>query len=103
MITDLSGTAHGDAARWVPLWIAVVNGAAPLLISLLILLPLWLANLGAELPVSPLYSAIVIALVLIFLLGVLLGRIAGISWLRSGVQTLLVAMVTAALIYLIAG
>jgi predicted membrane protein (TIGR00267 family) len=103
MITDLSGTAHGDAARWVPLWVAVVNGAAPFLISLVILLPLWLANMGAELPVSPLHSAIVIALVLVFLLGVLLGRIAGISWLRSGVQTLLVAMVTAALIYLIAG
>jgi len=33
----------------------------------------------------------------------LLGRIAGISWLRSGVQTTLVALVTVVLIYLIAG
>ena len=102
MITDLRDTAHGDAARWVPLWVAVVNGMAPLLMSLLILLPLWLAAAGATLPVSPFYVAIAVALLLIFLLGVLLGRIAAISWLRSGVQTLLVAVVTIALIYLIA-
>lgn len=103
MITNLRETAHGDAARWVPLWVAMVNGAAPLLISLLILLPLALALAGLKLPASPLYAAITVALVLVFLLGVLLGRIAGISWLRSGVQTLLVALVTAALVYLIAG
>ncbi len=103
MIADLRDTAHGEAARWVPLWVALVNGAAPLLISLLILLPLWLAIAGFSLPVSPLYLAVAVAMFLVFLLGVLLGRIAEISWLRSGVQTLLVALVTGALIYLIAG
>ena len=103
MITDLSDTAHGEAARWVPLWVALVNGAAPLLISLLILLPLWVAIAGFALPLSPLYLAVAVAVILIFLLGVLLGRIAYISWLRSGVQTLLVALATGALIYLIAG
>ena len=102
MISDLSDTAHGEAARWVPLWIALVNGAAPLFISLLILLPLWLSTNGIALPVSPFYVAIAVAMMLVFLLGVLLGRIADISWLRSGVQTLLVALVTVALIYLIA-
>ena len=103
MITDLHETAHGEAARWVPLWIAMINGSAPLFISLLILLPLWLSKAGFFLPLSPLYAAIIIALVLIFLLGVLLGQIAGISWLRSGLQTMLVAVITAALIYLFTG
>ncbi len=103
MISDLQESAHGDATRWVPLLIALVNGLAPLIISLLILLPLWLSLAGVALPVPPLYAAIFIALLLTFLLGVFLGRIAGISWLRSGIQTLLVAVVTAALIYLFAG
>jgi predicted membrane protein (TIGR00267 family) len=103
MITDLGRTAHGDAARWVPVWIALVNGLAPLLISLLILLPLWLSRAGMVLPLSPLYAAIIVALLLIFMLGVLLGQVAGISWLRSGIQTLLVALVTATLIYLFTG
>jgi len=103
MVADLSESAHGDAARRVPMMIAMVNGLAPLVISLLILLPLWLANNGIHLPVSPLYASIAIALLLIFLLGVFLGRIAGASWLRSGIQTLLVALVTAAIIYLLEG
>lgn len=103
MVTDLQNSAHGEAARRVPWIVALVNGLAPLIISLLILLPLWLANAGVQLPMSPLYSAIVIALLLVFLLGVFLGTIADTFWLRSGLQALLIAMVTAALIYLFAG
>lgn len=103
MISDLGDSAHGDASRWVPLLIGLVNGLAPLVISFLILMPIVLSISGVTLPLSPLYAAIIIALFLIFLLGVFLGRIADISWLRSGIQTLLVAVVTAALIYLFAG
>jgi len=102
MATDLQDSAHGSAARWVPILIALINGSAPLIISLLILTPLWLSHAGIPLPLSPLYLAIAIALLLIFLLGVFLGRIAGTSWLRSGIQTLLIALLTAALIYLFA-
>lgn len=103
MISDLYESVHGEAARWVPLLIALVNGLSPLVISLLILTPLWLSNAGITLPLSPLYAAISIALMLIFLLGVFLGRIERISWLRSGIQTLLVAVVTAAVIFLFLG
>ena len=103
MSSDLQQSVHGDAARWMPLFIALVNGSAPLIISLLILLPLWLSNAGVALPVSPLYAAISIALLLTFLLGVFIGRIAGISWFRSGIQTLFIAMLTATLIYLFTG
>jgi len=103
MISDLKDTAHGEAARGVPLLIALVNGLAPLVISLLILMPLLLTNVGVILPLSPLYAAIAVALILVFFLGVFLGRISGVSWLRSGMQTMLVAVITAALIYLFAG
>lgn len=102
MITDLQKSAHGDAARLVPMLVALVNGSAPLIISLLIILPLWLSNAGIALPLSPLYLAIIIALVLIFLLGVFLGRIANIPWLHSGIRTLLVALLTVVLIFLFA-
>ena len=101
MITSLQDSAHGEAARGVPLLIALVNGLAPLVISLFILLPLFLDRAGLPLPLPPLHAAIVVALLLIFLLGVFLGRISGVSWLLSGIQTLLVAVVTAVLIYLL--
>jgi predicted membrane protein (TIGR00267 family) len=103
MISDLQDSAHGKAARWAPIAVALVNGSAPLLISLLILSPLWASSAGLSSPFHPLHSSIIIALFLIFLLGVYLSRIAGIPWLRSGIQTLLVALITAALIYFIAG
>ena len=103
MISDLEDSTHGEAARLTPWVIALVNGSAPLLVSLLILIPLWLSHAGIPLPLSPLYAAIIVALAVIFLLGVFLGRIADVSWIRSGIQTLVVAILTAALIYLIAG
>ena len=103
MMSDLHETAHGNAARGVPLLIALVNGLAPFMISLLILIPLFISDSGITLPLPPLYIAIVIALFLIFLLGVFLARVAGISWLRSGLQTLFVAVMTTSLIYLFVG
>jgi len=100
MMSDLKDSSHGEAARRVPWLVALVNGFAPLIFSLLILMPLFLSIAGVVFPVSPLYIAILIALLLVFLLGVFLGRIAGVSWLRSGIQTLFIATVTATLIYL---
>lgn len=103
MVKDLSTSAHGLAARWVPLLTAIVNGSSPFLLSLLILLPLWLAQAGMPLPIPPLPLAMMVALCILFLLGVFLGRIAGVSWWRSGLQTLLIALVTAGLILLVEG
>ncbi|KAA1192006.1 hypothetical protein F0M18_10830 [Pseudohalioglobus sediminis] len=103
MITPLDQSAHGRAARWVPILVAAVNGGSPLLISLVIITPLWLAQAGVVLPLPPLLLAVAIAAVLIFVLGVLLGRIAEVSWVRSGLRTLLVAGITVALIYMVSG
>lgn len=100
MITDLQSGAHSEAARWVPIFVAIVNGFAPLLISLFIILPLLIANNGITFYIDPLYAAILIALILIFLLGIFLGRISEVYWLRSGIQTLLIALLTMLLIYL---
>jgi hypothetical protein len=44
MVTDLQASDHGRASRLIPLWIALVNGLSPLIISLLIMLPLWLGS-----------------------------------------------------------
>ena len=83
MLTDMRESAYGDVTRWVPLLVALVNGAAPLLISLLIMTPLFIAQQDVALPISPPYLCIVIALFLIFSLGVFLGKIASRSWSAS--------------------
>jgi predicted membrane protein (TIGR00267 family) len=99
MVTDLGGSAYGQAARLLPMVIAFVNGMAPLAISLVILLPLWLAPSLEPFSTLPLESAFVMALIIIFLLGVYLGQVSQTFWLWAGLQTLLIAAATAALIF----
>jgi predicted membrane protein (TIGR00267 family) len=101
MVTDLSGTAHSNAVWVLPPLIALVNGIAPLLISLIIITPLWLAHAGMALPLAPLPTSIATALLCIFGLGVFMGRVGGTSWLWSGIKTLLVASVTMLIILLL--
>lgn len=103
MITDLKDSHHALAARWVPLLIAIVNGAAPFLIALLIVSPLWLAEKGYGLPFAPLTMSVSISFLLIFFLGVFTGRVSGASWWSSGIKTVIVSMITIALIYLFTG
>ena len=101
MIADLKNSSQGSAARVMPWLVALVNGASPLLISLLIITPLWLAKFDVALPLMPLSSAIATAFLCIFGLGVFLGKVSGTSWLWSGTKTLLIALTTMLLIMML--
>jgi len=103
VVADLEDTAHGRAARWVPILIAMVNGFAPLLIALLIMTPLWLSQAGIILPLAALESSIVLAFLTLFMLGAFLGTVSGRLWLWSGLRTLVIAMITAGIILLLTG
>lgn len=99
MVRDLSDSAHGRASRFAPFWIAAVNGLAPFLFGLMIILPLWLASRGVALPLSPVESALAMALVILFFLGIVISRIQGVFWLWGGLRTLIIALLTTILIY----
>jgi predicted membrane protein (TIGR00267 family) len=101
MLSDLRDTAYGRGTRVLPLVIALVNGSAPLVMALAIIAPVWAAHAGLALPLAPLHAALAVALVLVFLLGVYLGRISGTFWLWAGLRTLLIAVLTAALVMLV--
>ena len=101
MISDLSGSPHAKASIWMPLLIAITNGLSPLILSLIIILPLFLTLLGYSVPLDPYELSIGIAFFLIFLLGVFLGSVSGTFWILSGLQTLFIAAITTVLIYLI--
>ena len=102
MLKELDDSAHARAARWAPVLVALISGLAPFLLALVIMLPLWLQS-AAEAPAPMLIdTAIGIAFMLIFLLGVFLGRVAGSYWLWSGLRTLAIALVTAGVILLVA-
>lgn len=101
MVADLRESAHGHASRRVPFVIALVNGVSPLIISLIIIAPLWLASRGVAWVGNPVHVAMGVAFVLIFLLGVFLGRVGHIFWLWAGLRAVLVAAATAGLILLL--
>jgi predicted membrane protein (TIGR00267 family) len=100
MAASLNESHHARATIWIPWLVALVNGIAPLMISLIIITPLWLAHHGIVPVADPLPTAMATALAVIFFLGVFLGRVGGIFWLWSGLQSLAVALVTVGLIYL---
>ncbi len=101
MVSDLKESHHARAAFWIPWLVALTNGSAPFLIGLVIIVPLWLARGGVPMPADPLLVAMGTALVVIFSLGVFLGRIGGIFWFWSGLQALAVALATLGLIRLL--
>lgn len=101
MLVTLDETQHGDAARKTPMIIAAINGLSPLLISLLIIAPLFMARAGWLSPSFALPVMLGLALLLIFALGVFLGKISGRFWLYAGMRALSIALLTVVLIYLL--
>ena len=98
MITDFPGSDDARAARLLPWLVAPVNGASPVLASLLIIGPLGLAQPGVLLPGEQVVGAFLTALASIFGLGAFFGGAAGTSGLFSGIETRLIALVTMLLI-----
>lgn len=94
VLVDLEDSDYGQASRYVPVLVALVNGLSPLLLSLVIISPLYFSQHGGTLPFSPFSVAIVLALAVIFLLGMFLGRVSRTFWLWSGLRALAVALVT---------
>lgn len=99
MVSDLQESAHGQAARFMPFIVAVINGMAPLFFALIIMTPLGLARWQPGLITHPIETAVVVAFILIFCLGVFIGKISDSFWLWAGLRALLIALITSLLIY----
>ena len=98
LISDLGESDYGQASRYVPYFVALVNGLSPLLISMTIILPLWLAHHGMVFPISPFIVASIIAFINIFFLGLFLGKVSNTFWLWAGLKALVIAILTAGII-----
>jgi len=101
LVVDLQDSDYGQASRYLPIFVALVNGLSPLILSIVILSPLYLAQQGFTLLFSPFINAIILGLICIFLLGVFLGKVGNTFWLWSGLRTLTIAVATVAIILLL--
>lgn len=101
-LTDLSDTRIGRASRFAVVVVALVDGLAPLLASLLVLVPFFLTHLWGDITYSY-YLAVAIAMVSLFGLGAFLGQISRQNMVIAGTKMLTAGIVSLLLSYLIEG
>ena len=88
MLTRLRKTKIGRAGEFAALVIALIDGAAPFIAGMLVIMPFIL------LPISiAYYASFVIAFVLLFLLGIFLGKISKENLILSGIKMLFAGIV----------
>lgn len=84
-LTDLSQTKIGRASRAAVVIVAVVDGLAPFLAALIVLMPFFFTGLWTNIAISY-YFSLGLALVSLFALGVFLGNISRENLIISGAK-----------------
>ncbi|MGD1994267.1 MAG: hypothetical protein PVI59_13830 [Anaerolineae bacterium] len=101
-LTDLGETKIGRASRLAVVIVAVVDGLAPFVAAVVVLVPLFMAPLMGNILISYLLS-LALALVSLFGLGIFLGHISGGSLIVYGLRTVVAGLVSIALSFLLGG
>jgi predicted membrane protein (TIGR00267 family) len=91
-LTDLGGTKIGRASRAAVVVVSLVDGISPLISSLIVLTPFFIASLIGGVAVSYVVS-MVLALICLFGLGMFLGHISGRSLIGYGIRTAVAGVV----------
>ena len=101
MLTDMSESMYAKATRTTSAVVAIVDGLAPAGAALIIITPLMLVPLRLIDIYTAFYAAIALCMLLLFLLGLFLGRVSRKSMWSYGANTLLAGIVTAILMFII--
>lgn len=99
-LIDLSGTKFSRAAKTAVTVVSLVDGLSPLLSSMIVLLPFFVAPLIGNILFS--YGlSLVVGLMSLFALGIFLGHISERSRLGYGVRTVFAGVVAVVIIFLL--
>lgn len=96
MLTDLRNSKQARASRFAVVVVSVIDGLAPLLAGVLVLLPFVLAGPMGSMRVC-FGASLGIALLALFGLGVFLARVARANLLRAGIRMIVAGIVCVAL------
>ncbi len=97
-LTDLSNTKIGRASRVAVVVVALVDGLAPFLAALVVLLPFFFSGLLADVVFSY-YASLGMALAVLFALGAFLGKVSKENLIISGVKMIGAGLVSILLSY----
>ncbi len=101
-LIDQNDTKIGRASRFAVVIVAVVDGLAPFLAALVVLIPLFLNPLIHDAVLSY-FLAICVALLSLFGLGMFLGKVSKRSLLGYGLRTLIAGLVAIGINFLLGG
>ena len=99
-LTDLNETKIGRASRAAAIVVSLVDGLAPFLAALVVLLPFFLTSLWGEIHTSY-YLSLVVALGALFALGAFLGAISRENIVLTGVKMIGAGLLAMVLGYLL--
>lgn len=101
MLRDVSDTVIGRAGAVGTLIVSLVGGFSNFLLSMAVLLPYIVSLRVVELqPMAPMMSA-ALGLVILFILGMFLGKFSGINIVKTGLRMVGLGIITAALLLLV--
>jgi predicted membrane protein (TIGR00267 family) len=92
-LTDQNGSKIGKASRFAAIAVAVVDGLSPFLASLVVLIPFFFATLFSNVHYVY-YVAIGFALLVLFALGMFLGKISKQNLILMGLKTLAAGLIS---------
>ena len=102
MLRDLGDTEQARASRFAAIVVSVIDGLSPLVAGMFVLLPFLFA--GAWFAAGTSYvAALAMAFLLLFGLGVFLGKVARENALVGGIRMIIAGLVCVALTFLISG
>jgi len=93
MLVDQNNTRLGRASRFAAIIIAIIDGLAPLLAALIVLIPFFMAEIFPTIQ-STYITALGISLLTLFGLGVFLGNISRENLIISGLKTIIAGIVS---------
>jgi predicted membrane protein (TIGR00267 family) len=93
MLTELTDSVVGKASRFASLWAGIVDGVSPALTAVVCLTPFFLSSHGLFSISFAIQLSVAIALSIMFLLGVFLGKISNRNMLFHGAKMLFVGLI----------
>ncbi len=93
MLTELKNSVVGKAGRFTSLWAAMIDGFSPAFAAVMCLTPFFISSYDLIQFDLAIQLSIAIALSVMFLLGVILGKISSRNMLIHGAKMLVVGLV----------
>jgi len=92
MLKKLGKSVIGRAKKFATLWVALIDGMSPFIIAMISLIPFFLSAFNLLPFLYAFYSCIGIILIILFLLGVYLGKVSKKNIIISGLKMLLAGL-----------